>query len=161
MTSIITRCPASPIFRLTIKPSIKSIHSSGGQQLQSFRKWYQQLWKPATTEPPYDHVAQIGDPVLRQKANDVPADAISSPEVNFLIDRMTGVLRKYKCVGLSAPQIGIPLNIILMEFTEKHLGSHTKEAAKTKQMETLPLTVCVHIYLLNIYLSIFVPIIRF
>lgn len=147
MASLITRY-ASPLFRLPLAPThINSllpslpIHTAAPQS-QSFRKWYQSLWSPAAaTEPPYDHVTQIGDPVLRQKANDVPPDAITSPEVKFLVDRMTRVLRKYNCVGLAAPQIGVPLNVIVVEFTEKHLGHHSKEAVKAKQMETMPLTV--------------------
>lgn len=109
---------------------------------KSFRKWYQALWTPLRTEPPYDHVAQVGDPVLRQKACDVPPESITSPEVQFLVDRMTGVLRKYNCVGLAAPQIGVPLNIILLEFTEKMMKSHSSETVKLRQMETMPLTVC-------------------
>lgn len=121
---------------------------STNTSLKSFRKWYQSLWIPLRTEPPYDHVAQIGDPVLRQKANDVPLDSITSPEVQFLVDRMTGVLRKYECVGLAAPQIGVPLNIVLLEFTDKMLKCHSSETVKLRQMETMPLTVC---FALNLY----------
>lgn len=113
---------------------------------KSFRKWYQSLWQPIRTEPPYDHVAQIGDPVLRQKANNIPPDSITNPEVQFLVDRMTGVLRKYQCVGLAAPQIGVPLNIVLLEFTEKMLKSHNDETVKSRQMQIMPLTVSLKIF---------------
>lgn len=119
------------------------LHTTNTSQ-KSFRKWYQSLWIPLRTEPPYDHVAQIGDPVLRQKASDVPSDSITSPEVQFLVDRMTGVLRKYQCVGLAAPQIGVPLNIVLLEFSEKMMKSHSSETVKSRQMETMPLTVWQH-----------------
>lgn len=128
------------------------IHSSAilsSKTPNTFRTWYQNLWKPITTDPPYQHVCQIGDPVLRQKSNDVPAESITSNEVKFLVDRMTAVLRKYKCVGLAAPQIGIPLNIILLEVTAKQLKVHSDETIKTKQMEEIPLTVILVLTLLR------------
>lgn len=108
----------------------------------TLRSWYQNLWAPITTDPPYQHVTQIGDPVLRQKATNVPTESIASKEIKFLVDRMIAVLRKYNCVGLAAPQIGIPLNIIILEVTAKQMKVHSTEAIKTKQMEAIPLTVC-------------------
>lgn len=109
---------------------------------QTFRKWYQSLWTPrSTVHPPYEHVTQVGDPVLRRRAADVPAEAITSKEVKFLVSRMIRVLHKYKCVGLAAPQIGTALNVLVMEFSPKTLATFTAEVAKAKRMEVLPLTV--------------------
>lgn len=142
----------SPIARVASRQPNHHIHTTNTSR-KSFRKWYQSLWTPLRTDPPYDHVAQIGDPVLRQKACDVPSDSITSPEVQFLVDRMTGVLRKYQCVGLAAPQIGVPLNIVLLEFSEKMMKSHSSETVKSRQMETMPLTVCLQ---QNCYNVIFV-----
>lgn len=109
---------------------------------QTFRQWYQSLWAPRSPPlPPYQHIAQVGDPVLRRKAVDVPAEAITGPEVKYLVRRMVHVLRKYKCVGLAAPQIGSPLNIMIMEFSQKTLEGFAPEIRKAKRMEVLPLTV--------------------
>lgn len=131
----------SPLAFVALRQPSYQLHTSNTNH-KSIRKWCQSLWTPLRTDPPYDHVAQIGDPVLRQKASDVPSESITSPEVQFVVDRMTGVLQKYQCVGLAAPQIGVPLNIVILCVTEKMMKSHSSETVKLRQMETIPLTVC-------------------
>lgn len=122
---------------------------------QTFRKWYQSLWAPRSPpNPPYEHITQVGDPVLRRKAVDVPAEAITGPEVKYLVRRMVHVLHKYKCVGLAAPQIGSPLNIMVMEFSQKALEGFAPEIRKAKRMEVLPLTVS-NIIIFYIYSHVF------
>ncbi|XP_058460258.1 peptide deformylase, mitochondrial-like isoform X2 [Malaya genurostris] len=114
-------------------------------QLTSFARWYRGLWeKGPLNEPPYNHVTQIGDPVLRQKSSLVPPEAVTSPEVRLLVKLMTDVMRKYDCVGLAAPQIGISLRILVMEFKEKLRDEYTSIEYKTREMNTLPLTVFIN-----------------
>ncbi|XP_055627306.1 peptide deformylase, mitochondrial-like [Toxorhynchites rutilus septentrionalis] len=115
------------------------------RKVASFAKWYRGLWrsKPAN-EPPYDHITQVGDPVLRLKATPVPLDAITSPEVKFLVQRMVDVMRKYDGVGLAAPQIGISLRVLVMGFDEKSKKEYTESERKIKGMKTLPLTVLIN-----------------
>lgn len=45
------------------------------------RQIYQDYWKPPAPKPPYLHICQIGDPVLRGKALPVELDKIKSPEI--------------------------------------------------------------------------------
>ncbi|KAM8705904.1 hypothetical protein ACLKA7_010237 [Drosophila subpalustris] len=112
---------------------------------QSFRKWYQQLWTTKRTNlPPYDHFTQIGDPVLRDKAAEVPADYVNSKEIHAIIDQMVNVLRKYDCVGIAAPQIGISLRIIAMEFKPSIRKELPESTYKARQMSELPLTVLIN-----------------
>lgn len=109
---------------------------------QSFRKWYQSMWAPrALPQPPYEHVTQIGDPVLRRRAVDVPTEAITGLEVKFLVRRMEDVLHKYTLVGVAAPQVGSPLNVMVMEFSQKTLNKFSADVQKARRMELLPLTV--------------------
>lgn len=109
---------------------------------QSFRKWYQQLWAPERTNlPPYSHFTQIGDPVLRQKAAPVPQEHILSPEVEAIVEKMVRVLRKYDCVGIAAPQIGVSLRIIAMEFKGSIRKELPEAVYQARQMTELPLTV--------------------
>ena len=61
--------------------------------------------------PPFDHVVQIGDPVLRVKAQNVNLDRLTSPEIKFLFRALKNSLERYDAVGVSAPQIGVPLRI--------------------------------------------------
>lgn len=108
---------------------------------QRLKNWYGSLVKPKPHDPPYKHVVQVGDPVLRTVSEPIPIKLIHSNETNFLIAYMKHVLRKYKCVGLSAPQIGIPLRVIAIEFNEKHMMEYSAEEQKCREMSLLPFTV--------------------
>lgn len=92
-------------------------------------------------EPPYTHITQIGDPVLRQKSADVPLDAINTRELNLFIDQLIDVLHSYKLVGIAAPQVGIGLRLIVLEFQDWMKKEFTAEEYKVRAMGTLPLTV--------------------
>lgn len=123
----------------------KQFHCSP-KKYETIKKWYQKLWIPRRTEAPYSHVSQVGDPILRNKSDPVPAEAITSNEIKFLIQKMTDVLHKYDCVGLAAPQIGIPLRVILMELSDRTLEKFSTEKRNAKQMKRLPLTVGTTLY---------------
>lgn len=110
-------------------------------QLNSFKSWYQSKWMPRKTEPPYNHIVQIGDPVLRQKSALVPLDAIKTKELNFFIDQLTDVLHRYKLAGVAAPQVGMALKIIVMEFSDRLKDEFTAEEYRVREMARLPLTV--------------------
>lgn len=111
---------------------------------KSFTAWYQSLWVPKTVKPPYTHVTQIGDPVLRRVAAEVPPEMVQSKEVQFIIEKMLHVLKKYDCVGLAAPQIGISLRIIVMHFKESVRKVYTKSEYEARQMSELPLTIFIN-----------------
>lgn len=118
--------------------------STGNRRMNSFRNWYRNQWIAKNPEPPFEHVTQIGDPVLRRLADAVPPESITSKEIEFLVNQMTKVMRLYNCVGLSAPQIGIPLRVIVMEFSDNAMEKFSKEIRQVRQMERLPLTVFFH-----------------
>lgn len=103
---------------------------------------YRQFWTPNNPQAPYQHVVQVGDPVLRRKCDPVPAEAIGGPEIKFLIDLMTRMMHKYKCVGLAAPQVGIPLRVIGLEFKDSYRKDFPEDVYATRNMQPLPLTVC-------------------
>lgn len=48
----------------------------------------------------------VGDPILRNKAAEVPVGSIKSDEIQKLVVQMKKVLQSYNLVGLAAPQIG-------------------------------------------------------
>lgn len=60
-------------------------------------------------------VAQLGNPVLRVKAEPVPHDLIHSEEVQLLIDDMIDTMREYNGAGLAAPQVHESVQIIVLE----------------------------------------------
>ena len=55
----------------------------------------------------------LGDPVLRKKADEVPE---ITPELRRLIDDMFETMYAEEGVGLAAPQVGIPLRLMVMEI---------------------------------------------
>ncbi|RYG79234.1 hypothetical protein EON77_09455, partial [bacterium] len=94
---------------------------------------------PASTRPTADPVhaseppaiVQAGHAVLRTRARDVDARAFGSPELRGLVDTMFAVMRAAPGVGLAAPQIGVPLRVLVLEDTEalmRALGDDERKA---------------------------------
>lgn len=123
-----------------LKPSYRQIYQNRCN-LSIFNKWYQSIFVPRRITPPFKHIVQVGDPVLRQKAQLVPREQIQSKEIQNICRDVVDVMHRYNAVGLAAPQIGVSLQIIAMEFPEKMKEKFSPEVYTAKQMETLPLTV--------------------
>lgn len=94
--------------------------------------------------PPYSHVCQVGDPVLRCTAADVDPADVQGAEVQRVISTMVTVMRRLKCVGLSAPQLGVPLRIIAVEYTEKMLQENPPAAVDARGLVAVPLKVFIN-----------------
>jgi peptide deformylase len=60
-------------------------------------------------------VVQVGNPVLRRRAAEVPAQDIVSETMGRLIQRMWATLAEVPGVGLAAPQIGEPSRVIVVQ----------------------------------------------
>jgi peptide deformylase len=60
-------------------------------------------------------IVQAGDPVLRESARPLTAAEIASAEVSQLIEMMRETMRDAPGVGLAAPQIGLPLQLAVIE----------------------------------------------
>ena len=56
-----------------------------------------------------------GDPVLRETARDLAAEEILAPATQELIANMFETMRAAPGVGLAAPQIGLPLQLAVIE----------------------------------------------
>jgi peptide deformylase len=72
-------------------------------------------------------IVQTGDPVLRATANLVHPDQITTPVIAELIDVMRETMRAAPGVGLAAPQIGVPLQIAVIEDRADYQSSATPE----------------------------------
>ncbi|XP_006157001.2 peptide deformylase, mitochondrial [Tupaia chinensis] len=95
-------------------------------------------------EPPYSHVCQVGDPVLRTVAAPVEPAQISGPELQRLVQRLVQVMRRRRCVGLSAPQLGVPLQVLALELPEALCRACSPRLRQLRQMEPFPLRVFVN-----------------
>lgn len=77
-------------------------------------------------------IVQVGHPVLRQEARELSAEEIVSPEIQELIETMKATIRAAPGVGLAAPQIGQPLQLVVIEdmehshLTEKQLAERNR-----------------------------------
>jgi peptide deformylase len=63
-------------------------------------------------------IAQLGNPVLRERAQEVTAEALASPEVQRLIDDLIETMREAAGAGLAAPQVHVPLRIFVVEVRD-------------------------------------------
>jgi peptide deformylase len=55
----------------------------------------------------------FGQPVLRKVAEDIPTDY---PNLKELIDNMFETLKKAEGVGLAAPQVGLPIRVVVIDL---------------------------------------------
>lgn len=60
-------------------------------------------------------IVQAGEPGLRRPSYAVERAAIGSPEMAALIDALVAGLEESPGVGLAAPQIGVPLRVVLVQ----------------------------------------------
>nr|XP_054919668.1 peptide deformylase, mitochondrial-like isoform X2 [Dermacentor andersoni] len=94
--------------------------------------------------PPYEFMCQVGDPVLRTRAEAVDLVKVTSAEVQNIINVMRIVMNKSYSTGISAPQVGCPLRIIMMEFPMKYMKLAQAEEAKTRVYQPFPLKVFIN-----------------
>ncbi|KAI3525128.1 hypothetical protein L2E82_02444 [Cichorium intybus] len=81
-------------------------------------------------------IVKVGDPGLHQPAREVSPSVIGSDRIQNIIDDMVHVMRKRPGVGLAAPQIGIPLKIIVLEDLKEYIAHAPEE--ENKAQDRLP-----------------------
>ena len=64
---------------------------------------------------------QVGEAVLRGKARPLTPSEIGSDEIQRLLLDMRETMRDAPGVGLAAPQVGIPLQLAVIEDKEEYL----------------------------------------
>ncbi len=88
-----------------------------------------------------NEIVQAGALVLRNRAATVEREAIRTPEMKALVTTMIETMRAAPGVGLAAPQIGIPLRVLVAEdrpeYQARLAEAHRAERGRTP----LPLTV--------------------
>lgn len=86
-------------------------------------------------------IVQAGDPVLHEPAREVLPEEIGSDRIQMIIDDMVQVMRRSCGVGLAAPQIGIPLKIIVLEDTKEYIAHEPEEENKAHDRHPFDLLV--------------------
>jgi peptide deformylase len=62
---------------------------------------------------------------------------------------MRDVMRSYGSCGLAAPQVGIPLSVFMVEFSEKILEEFSPEIRKSREMAIIPFKVSPSLHILS------------
>jgi peptide deformylase len=80
----------------------------------------------------HDHITQVGSPVLRKHAEEVPPSEIQKPKIQKLLADMKEALEKEPDgAALAAPQLGISLRIFMLaERVFGENGSDKKNAGQ-------------------------------
>lgn len=77
-------------------------------------------------------IEQTGAAILRARAAEVAVERIVSVEMQALVKTMLATMRAAPGVGLAAPQVGVPLRVIVLEDTE-HLVRHLSDAERQER----------------------------
>ncbi|KAL0342080.1 UNVERIFIED_CONTAM: Peptide deformylase 1A, chloroplastic [Sesamum calycinum] len=89
-------------------------------------------------------IVKAGDPVLHEPAQEVGPEEIGSERIQKIIDDMVKVMRKAPGVGLAAPQIGIPLRIIVLEDTKEYISYASKQETTAQDRRPFDLLVVIN-----------------
>ena len=81
-------------------------------------------------------IVQVGEPVLRQKARPLLQEEIGLPETQQLIEWMRETMRDAPGVGLAAPQIGLAIQLAVIEDrTEYSQGVAAETMAQRERQQ--------------------------
>jgi peptide deformylase len=89
-------------------------------------------------------IRSAGDPVLRGKARALEPKEILSQETQQLIEAMRETMRDAPGVGLAAPQVGIPLQIAVIEDREEYHRDINPEALADRERKVVPFEVIIN-----------------
>lgn len=99
---------------------------------------------PAPAPAPTTPIVQVGAPVLRDRAAEVPAEQIASDEIQRLIARMIAAMRDAPGVGLAAPQLGVPLRVLVLEDRPELMAKLGPEELRERERVEVPVRVFIN-----------------
>lgn len=89
-------------------------------------------------------ILQHGNPILRLAAKEVAVDEINSQYIKNIIESMKETMRSAPGVGLAAPQVGIPLQIAVIEDREEYMAAMQPEIRKERGRVPIPFHVIIN-----------------
>lgn len=92
-------------------------------------------------------ICQVGEPELRQFARPLGRDEILSPPVQELIVAMRETMRDAPGVGLAAPQVGLPLQVAVIEDKQEYIDKLGTGVAAERGRKTVPFHVVINPHL--------------
>jgi peptide deformylase len=89
-------------------------------------------------------ILQAGEPVLRQAARALTETDIASAEIQDLIAHMRETMHDAPGVGLAAPQVGVSLQIAVIEDKEEYLKDIATEQLVERERSSVPFHVIIN-----------------
>jgi peptide deformylase len=89
-------------------------------------------------------IVQVGEAVLRQKAKALSLEDIRSPKTQELLEWMRETMYDAPGVGLAAPQIGLALQIAVIEDKPENMKDAPPEFLKERERKPVPFHVLIN-----------------
>jgi peptide deformylase len=89
-------------------------------------------------------IRQVGEPVLRQRSRPLRLEEIHSQYVRDLIESMRDTMRDAPGVGLAAPQIGIPVQLVVIEDPPEAIQKLSPKEAAERERRPVPFHVLIN-----------------
>lgn len=89
-------------------------------------------------------IVQAGEPVLRRKAQPLSHEEILSPAVQQMIHLMRQTMYDAPGVGLAAPQVGLSMQLAVIEDRADYLKDIPKEKLEEREREPVPFEVIIN-----------------
>src|ERR1700691_627784 len=89
-------------------------------------------------------IRQVGEQVLRQKARPLSNDEILDRSLQELIGSMRETMHDAPGVGLAAPQVGIPVQLVVVEDQPEFLEKISSEQLVERQRVAVPFHVLIN-----------------
>jgi peptide deformylase len=83
-------------------------------------------------------IVQAGNPILRQRARPLSAEEIRSREIQKLIEAMRTCMHEAPGVGLAAPQLGLPLQLAVIEDREEYHKEVSQALLQERKRRPVP-----------------------
>lgn len=89
-------------------------------------------------------IVQAGDPILREIARPLTPSEIASAETQRLIRDMRETMCDAPGIGLAAPQVGVALQLAIIEDREELLKTHTEHELLSKERKPVAFHVVIN-----------------
>jgi peptide deformylase len=98
----------------------------------------------ATSDSDLLTIVECGDPILRRRAEPIDPSDLHTEELQRLIEQMRATMEAAPGVGLAAPQVGVPLQLAVLQDGPERWSHLTEEERADRERDTLPFTVLVN-----------------
>ncbi|MGI8958740.1 MAG: peptide deformylase [Bryobacteraceae bacterium] len=89
-------------------------------------------------------IAQVGEAVLRQRARILSTAEVRSSEIQELIEWMRATMQDAPGVGLAAPQVGLSLQLAVIEDKPEYTRDAPAETIKARERKPVPFHVIIN-----------------